>query len=156
MLFRSVDLLRNFSTYAIKLSSQLPRIKYGPELRRSLYAAEKSLEGNPDKAKLIRFVNEMERRVNLELNPYPSPPAGISPKLYRGVNRAVDFATRWAFVHYLSAAASSLVNTTSFFYGLSTLGARHGYGRTAVEMARLFKFWETLGMQQDKIGRAHV
>lgn len=145
----NVDLLRNFSTHAIKTSSQLPRIKFGPALRRSLMASEKSLKGNPESSKLMRFVNEMERRVDLELNPYPAPPAGIPPKLSKALGQTTDFATRMAFVHYLSAAGSALIQSTGLLYGASTLGARHGYVQTAIEMGKMLRVWNEFGMQQE-------
>lgn len=144
----NVDITRNFASYAVKTSSQLPRIKYGPKLRMSLLAAEKSLEGDPDKSKRVRFVDEMTRRVDLELNPYPTPPAGMPPAVYAGINRFVDFATRWAFVHYLSAGASAIVQSTAFLYGLSGLGARHGYGRTLVEVGKMARLWNEYGVSR--------
>lgn len=144
----NVDLVRNFSTYATKTASQLARVKYGPKLRTSLRAAEKSLEGDPDASKKMQFVNEMTRRVDLELNPYSEPSPGISPAASKKVNQAVDFFTRLSFVHYLSAGASAIVQGVGFLYGMSTLGSRYGYARTSAELAKLTPIWNEFGISR--------
>jgi hypothetical protein len=144
----NTDLLRNFSTTAIHMSSQLARIKYGTMLRNSLVAADKSLEGNPEKSLLVRYQQEMARRVDVQLNPYGHKVPGLSTKSVELGSKAVDLATRASFIYYLSAAGSALVQLSSLPYGAALLGARHGYAETAREMTKLMKFWDEFGLER--------
>ena len=133
----TTDLLQNFSDTASAMSVQLARIKYGRKIRNSLLAARKSIENRGD---LTPYTTEMEKRVNLEL-----------PVHYDEANKYLDaaanFATRSAFLYYLSGASSALLQPISVIqFGLPLLGARHGYGATAVEFARLLAVWNGYGM----------
>jgi hypothetical protein len=128
----STDVVRAFSSSSLRFASQLPRIKYGQKLRTSLLAGRKSLENNPEQAKLERFVGEMETRVEQELN----------PDIRKGTwESSVDFVTRLAFIHYLSAAGSAILQGVGVLYGASTIGARHGYAETAVEMGKMMRIF---------------
>lgn len=144
----NTDIVRNFSTTATRMSTQLARIKYGPTLRNTLMAAEKSLEGNSDQAKLMRFVDEMKRRVDMELNPYGERLQGVSRAAAKTIEGIGNTLSRMAYVHYLSAAGSAAVQLTSLFYSAANLGARHGYTKTAVELTKLLKFWDEFGITQ--------
>jgi hypothetical protein len=148
----NTDLVRNFSTTAIHMASQLARIKYGTMLRNSLVAAEKSLEGNPEKSLLVRYQQEMARRVEVQLNPYGHKVPGISTKAVELGSKAVDLATRASFIYYLSAAGSALVQFSSIPYGAALIGARHGYAATTAEMTKLMKFWEEFGLERTAVG----
>lgn len=128
----STDVVRAFSTSALRFANQIPRIKYSQKLRNSLTAGRKSLEGNPDKPKLERFVNEMDKRVGEELSPNVAK---------GGWESAVDFATRLSFIHYLSSAGSAIIQGVGLLYGASTLGARHGYAATALELGKIMRIW---------------
>jgi hypothetical protein len=130
------------------MASQLSRIAYSTPLRNSLLAAQKSLEGNPNKPKYERFVQEMSRRVRLELHPFENPPAGIS-KDVQDIGAAVgSFATRLSFLHYLSSASSALIQLSAVPYGMANLGARHGYTETAVELAKLTRLWKEFDIRK--------
>jgi hypothetical protein len=148
----NTDLVRNFSTTAIHMASQLARIKYGTMLRNSLMAAEKSLEGNPEKSLLVRYQQEMVRRVEVQLSPYGHKVPGISTKAVEFGSKAVDLATRASFIYYLSAAGSALVQFSSVPYGAALLGARHGYAATTAEMTKLMKIWEEFGLERTAAG----
>ena len=148
----NTDLVRNFSTTAIHMASQLARIKYGTMLRNSLMAAEKSLEGNPEKSLLVRYQQEMARRVEVQLSPYGHKVPGISTKAIGIGSKAVDLATRASFIYYLSAAGSALVQFSSVPYGAALLGARHGYAATTAEMTKLMKIWEEFGLERTAAG----
>ena len=128
----STDVVRAFSTSALRFANQLPRIKYSHKLRNSILAGRASLKGNPDAAKLERFVGEMEKRIGAELN----------PEIQRGTwESTVDFITRLAFIHYLSSAGSAILQGVGVLYGAATLGARHGYVATALEMGKMMRLF---------------
>ena len=128
----STDVIRAFATSSLRFANQIPRIKYNQKLRNSLVAARRSLAGNPDKSKLERFVDQMERRVGEELSPNVAK---------GGWESAVDFATRLSFIHYLSSAGSAIIQGIGLLYGASTLGARHGYASTALELGKIMRIW---------------
>jgi hypothetical protein len=124
----SGDALRNFITTGTKFAGQLSRIKYGPKLKNSVDAAYASLEGNPDKAKLGTIVNELELRVEDQVNP---------PFSNSAFDSFVRFANKFAFMYALTTAKSALNNT----FGLATntvwtLAKYHGLGAATTEMAK--------------------
>jgi hypothetical protein len=142
--------LRNFSTVASRMSAQLPRFKYGPMVRRSLLAAEKSLDGVEGADKYMRYVDEFERRADLELFPGGAlEPSGLPARLKQIGADAADFMTRAAFIHYMSAAASAAMNFAGLAYGFSTLGARHGYARAAVVMGKHMNVFNEFGIRKE-------
>ena len=146
----NVDVLRNFSTVASRMSAQLPRFKYGPMVRRSLLAAEKSLDGVEGADKYMRYVDEFERRADLELFPGGAlEPSGLPARLKQIGADAADFMTRAAFIHYMSAAASAAMNFAGLAYGFSTLGARHGYARAAVVMGKHMNVFNEFGIRKE-------
>jgi len=124
----SDDALRNFVTLGSKLTSQLGRIKYGPQLINTISAARASLKGNPDKAKLGMIVDRLESRVNEEIAPTPLSPfeEAISP-LMQGV-------TKTAFLWQMSAIKSSVTQMFSLVtHGLPVLWKHHGVGRSTTQ-----------------------
>ena len=146
----NVDVLRNFSTVASRMSAQLPRFKYGPMVRRSLLAAEKSLDGVEGADKYMRYVDEFERRADLELFPGGAlEPSGLPARLKQIGADAADFMTRAAFIHYMSAAASAAMNFAGLAYGFSTLGARHGYARAAIVMGKHMNVFNEFGIRKE-------
>ena len=145
----NTDIVRNFSTTATRMATQLARIKYSNELRNTLIAAEASLEGNPDQPKLMRFVEDMKRRVEMELNPYGERVRGLSRAALKMIEGAGNTLSRLAFVHYLSAAGSAMVQLTQILFAAANLGARHGYTNTAIELTKLMKFWDEFGIRQN-------
>lgn len=135
----TTDLMQNFSDTASAMSVQLARIKYGRKIRNSLLAARKSIENRGD---LAPYTEEMEKRVNLEL-----PVHYDESKINGYMDAAANFATRSAFLYFLSGASSALLQPISVIqFGLPLLGARHGYGATATEFARLLAVWNAYGI----------
>lgn len=134
----STDMLRNFSDTSSSMAIQLSRIKYAPKIRNEMSAAVSSIAGQPN---LEPFVEEMADRVALEL-----PGATRETKLSRAADTAASFATRAAFIQYLSGASSAILQPLSVFqFGSAVLGARYGYGRTAAEMAKMMRVWNSYG-----------
>ncbi len=128
----STDVVRAFSTSSLRFANQLPRIKYSQKLSNSILAGRQSLKGNPDAAKLERFIDEMEGRIKEELN----------PQIDTGLARAVVNASMKAtFIYYMSAASSALLQMAGLLYGAARLGARHGYPQTALEMGKMMRIF---------------
>lgn len=135
----STDLMRNFSDSATSLAMQLSRIKYAPQVRNSMSAAQDSVEGQPN---LEPFVEEMQGRVQLELGG-----GQAQSKLAAGSEAVVNFLNRGAFVHYLSSASSAILQPLSIAqFGMPILGARYGYAETGVEFMKALKVWNLYGV----------
>ena len=145
----STDVVRNFSTSATHMASQLSRIAFGGKIRNSLTAAQASLEGNPNKVRYERYVQEMQRRASIELHPFADPPAGVSRGVQKAGQAAGSFFTRLSFIHYLSSASSALIQFTSIPYGMANLGARHGYAATSKEFARMMRLNKEFGIRRN-------
>jgi hypothetical protein len=145
----STDVVRNFSTSATHMASQLSRIAFGGKIRDSLTAAQASLEGNPNKVRYERYVQEMQRRASVELHPFADPPAGVSRGVQKAGQAAGSFFTRLSFIHYLSSASSALIQFTSIPYGMANLGARHGYAATSKEFARMMRLNKEFGIRRN-------
>jgi hypothetical protein len=152
----SPDLVRNFSLSVSHMASQLSRIEYGGQLRNAVLAAQKSLEGNPKKSKYERFVQDMNRRVRLELHPYAEPSTGIAQNVIEGAANIASVATRVSFVYYLSAASSALVQLSSMFISASLLGARHGYGNATRELFSLLNVVDNFTYKKEHLADRFV
>ena len=145
----STDVVRNFSTSATHMASQLSRIAFGGKIRNSLTAAQASLEGNPNKVRYERYVQEMQRRASVELHPFADPPAGVSRGVQKAGQAVGSFLTRLSFIHYLSSASSALIQFTAIPYGMANLGARHGYAATSKEFARMMRLNKEFGIRRN-------
>jgi hypothetical protein len=130
----STDLLRNISTTGTKMSTQLAKLKYSPLLRNSLSAAKDSIVGREE---LEPFIAEMQARVDQLMNPTK-----------QGALGAVGtFLNRASFVHYLSGAASALIQPVAILQtGSTILGARYGYTQTGIELGKMLKVWDQYGI----------
>lgn len=124
----SGDALRNFIMSGTKFANQLPRIKYGPDIRNLMGAAEASLEGDPDRPKKGMVTTELGLRMKDELEPVPVDNA--LDKLARGVNRAA-FVWLLTSVHSAANQLFSLANFT-----LPTLAKYHGWGAATAELTK--------------------
>lgn len=122
----SGDALRNFITSGTRFANQIARIKYGPEIRNSLSAAEASLEGDPDRPKKGMVTNELGLRVKDELEPDFRDTA--LEKIARGVNKAA-FVWLLTSVHSAANQLFSVVNFT-----LPTLAKYHGWGPATAQL----------------------
>jgi len=137
----TTDLLQNFSDTASTMSVQLARIKYSRKVRNSLLAARKSIANRPD---LLPYTEEMGTRVALEL-----PVNYDESKLTKYTDAAANFGTRASFLYFLSGASSALLQPISIVqFALPLLGARHGYGATAIEMSKMMKVWNAYGISR--------
>lgn len=124
----SGDALRNFINSGTRFANQLARIKYGPDIINGVDAADESLKGNPDKAKLGMLVDEVRIRAKAEVSPDITDTFG---------DKFARFSNKFAFVWLLTSAKSaanqmfSLANFTA-----PTLAKYYGWGAVGAEMTR--------------------
>ena len=122
----STDLQRNIATTASKQSIQLARLKYAPQLRRSLSAARDSIV---EREELSPFVQEAEKRIDMALS-------GDHGSLSESV---AGIANKASYFWYLSSAASALIQPSSVFIsGLPVLaGSYNDATGAATELAKM-------------------
>jgi hypothetical protein len=141
----SGDALRNFIEASSRITNQLSRVKYGPKINVAMSAANDSLAGNPDQAKLGMITREIELRLEEELAPEFKD--GALDKVARTANKA-------AFIWLLTSvksAANQLFSVVSFT--MPTLAKYHGWGATLKEMRRMSAVWNEVGATKtDKNG----
>jgi len=129
----SADILRNFTTSAMRAANQSSKLKYGNVLYREVQRAKDSLAGNPESAKLGLFIKELEDRSQEELNP----PAQSA--LVTGLNKI-------AYLWLLTSAASASVQLVSIpVMVMPKLNVQYGYGKAAKSFSK-FMFHKSMGV----------
>lgn len=118
----STDIVRNIASTATKQALQLARLKYTPEMRKSLDEAKRSLKYQPKGYELLPYVDEAEKRVNLLLS---SDHQGALESVVTGINQV-------SYAWLLSGPATALMDIINVpTRGLSVLVANHpGTGAT--------------------------
>ena len=119
----STDITANIAHTATKQALQLARMKYTPQIRKSLEEAKRSLKFQPKGYELLPYVDEAEKRVNLMLS---SDHQGALESVVTGLNQV-------SYVMLLSGPATALMDTINVpTRGLAVLGANHSNFKGAV------------------------
>ena len=141
----SGDALRNFNEASSRIVNQISRVKYGPKINVAMSAANDSLAGNPDQAKLGMITREIEQRLKEELAPEFKDDA---------LDKAARTANKAAFIWLLTSvksAANQMFSVVSFT--MPTLAKYHGWGATLKEMGKMSAVWNEVGATRtDKNG----
>jgi hypothetical protein len=141
----SGDALRNFVEASARITNQISRVKYGPKINVAMSAANDSLAGNPDQAKLGMITRELELRLEDELAPEFKDDA---------LDKAARTANKAAFIWLLTSvksAANQMFSVVSFT--MPTLAKYHGWGATLKEMGKMSAVWNEVGATRtDKNG----
>lgn len=141
----SGDALRNFNEAGTRIVNQLSRVKYGPKINLAMSAANDSLQGNPDQAKLGMITREIELRLEDELAPDFKDSA---------LDKAARTANKAAFIWLLTSTKSAINQLFSIpSFTMPTLAKYHGWGATLKEMSRFAPIWREVGATRtDKNG----
>jgi hypothetical protein len=123
----STDITKNIAHTATKQALQLARMKYAPEIRRSLDEARRSLKFQPKGYDLEPYVNEAETRVNSILS---SDNQGVLESVVTGINQI-------SYVFLLSGPATALMDLINVpTRGLAVLAANHSSAGAVKELAK--------------------
>lgn len=145
----SEDALRNFSSSSFQMAYQLSRFEYSPEMFARVDAARAQLKSRRQEAgadpkviaestELEEYVNEMEKRLELIMNP-------------PDVNGLQRWLSNAGFIWYLSAPASAITNVLGgVMIGLPTLVGHYmrmypGISYTKAVMTSLLQVGKSLG-----------
>jgi hypothetical protein len=135
----SSDVLRNFKVSATRSASQAAKLAYGDLINTEVQRGYDTLKGMPAliRAKMRLFVDEIDKRVQTELNPPPHDP----------------FATKlnqFAYYWLLSGVASAITQTTSLpIMVMPMLNNDYGYGKSAVKFTKYMQIWKSVGATED-------
>ena len=134
----SADILRNFKTSSVAYSNQLAKLKYSTEISNTIQRARDTLAGMPAdmRGRMELFVNEMAQRAQEEVNP---------PEEHPVATRVNQFA----FFMLLTSAASAATQMASVpIMVMPTLAEKYGYGKASLELGRMMRVYETIGVTQ--------
>lgn len=136
----SSDILRTVNDTGARMAKQLARLKYAPEITRSLEAARRQLEGNKE---LTPFLVRMNSLVGDSIQPKP---VSLSALDY-----LVGGLTKYSYLRYLTSWSSALMQPLDIFLKAGPLIlANHG-PKGVAELSKALKFWGetgTMGMTE--------
>ena len=135
----SDDILSGFADTIKSVSNQFPRIRYANRMRNEISVAREQITGFPNQDGLENILNEVEKRINLEL----TPPGGLGHAIARGLNKAT-------FLFLLTAPKSALVQLTQYPLVMAPVlneyfGESVGYAATKATVLRYLALPNTLG-----------
>jgi len=146
----SSDILRTFGATAEEYASDVSRLRYSPEIDRAIEAAKKSIEAVPDVGKdeedkisissseqtLARdFISNVEKRIEGEMEPQPNSLA----------NKIVPWANQLAFISFLTAPATALVQVTALPMRVApNLWGKYGMANTTRAMGRYMNVFKNM------------
>jgi predicted ArsR family transcriptional regulator len=134
----SGDIHRNFVATGTNMANQIARIKYGPEVMRSLETATASLEGNPDKARLGDFVSEMRLRAEEQVRPSSEDSLGF---------QVSNLANTTAFLWMMTSIKTVVAQFTAVpIFVAPVLASKHGTVKTAAALAKSLNVFNGVGV----------
>jgi hypothetical protein len=137
------DVIRNFITTQHSAVNQLTRLKFTERLRLRLSEARDSLEGNPDKLKLGIFVDEMSKRVDLELAP---------PKPNDLLAQAASLGNKVVFYYMMTAPKSAAIQLLQLpTTGYAVLSAKYGSAATLAVMPKYLNIFNSLSTTRTSV-----
>lgn len=114
----SADALRNFGTAGFRMSNQLAKMEYQPQIVNTLDEARESIKDDPDASKYRPYIEEVAADFD----------AAVNPKNENSIlNFAANGLSTLNFFYYMSSISSALTNMTSLpVFGYPTLLAEYG------------------------------
>jgi hypothetical protein len=141
----NTDALRNYASTQTTAINQLARLKYRDAIELALSSANDELKGRGgDDMRLQTVVNEVRRRVQLEMN--PASPDDI-------VDQFASMGNKLVFYYMMTSPKTALIQLTQLpIVGLPVLAAKYGWGKSmamAVNHLNVFKTLSTTRSEQD-------
>lgn len=140
----SRDALRNYVTSVNSASNQMAKLKYSSDIRNGIMSARDEIKNNPDKDKLGAFVEEIEKRSELELMPDLPEEGEID------WNGLAAMGNQAVFYYMLTSPKSAIVQMTQLhIVGLPVLSAKYGLGKTMKMAAKYGNPLFSIGVVKD-------
>jgi hypothetical protein len=146
----SADALRNFGTAGFRMSNQLAKMEYQPQIVNTLDEARESIKDDPDASKYRPYIEEVAADFD----------AAVNPKNENSIlNFAANGLSTLNFFYYMSSISSALTNMTSLpVFGYPTLLAE--YGKTPggakdvhKELVRFMNVYKEVGFRRKVDGK---
>lgn len=146
----SADALRNFGTAGFRMSNQLAKMEYQPQIVNTLDEARESIKDDPDASKYRPYIEEVAGDFD----------AAVNPKNENSIlNFAANGLSTLNFFYYMSSISSALTNMTSLpVFGYPTLLAE--YGKTPggakdvhKELVRFMNVYKEVGFRRKVDGK---
>jgi len=139
----SSDVLRTFGATAEEYASDAARLRYVPEIDRAITAAKKSIEsiGGSEQTLASDFIKSIQERINGEMEPQPK---SLATKI-------VPWANQLAFVSFLTAPATALVQVTALPMRVApNLWGKYGMANTIRAMNRYMNVFKNMPKFESK------
>ena len=146
----SADALRNFGTAGFRMSNQLAKMEFQPQIVNGISEAKESIKDDPDSAKYRTYIEEVADDFDAVVN-------------VKNENSILNFAANglstFNFFYYMSSISSALTNMTSLpVFGYPTLLAEYGTtpgGAKAVhiELLRFMNLYKEIGFRRKVDGK---
>jgi hypothetical protein len=143
----NTDALRNYASTQTTAINQLARLKYRDSIELALSSANDELEGRgTDKTRLQTVVNEIRRRVQLEMN--PASPDDI-------VDQFASMGNKLVFYYMMTSPKTALIQFTQLpIVGLPVLARKYGWGKSMAMAVKHLNVFKTLSTtRSDQNGR---
>ena len=128
----TTDVISTLNHSVRKFATQVPRLKYGSQIRQSLEQARAAIKGQPQ---LTPYVKEVEKRANLLLNPQRD----------TWFDTAVTLFNSSTFAYYMSLSTAALQAFGAYQTGAAQLLKHHSFADTTKELLRLAPIWKSMG-----------
>ena len=146
----SADALRNFGTAGFRMSNQLAKMEYQPQIVNTLSEARESIKDDPDASKYRTYIEEVAADFD----------AAVNPKNENSIlNFAANGLSTLNFFYYMSSISSALTNMTSLpVFGYPALLAEFGKtpgGAKDVhkELVRFMNVYKEVGFRRKVNGK---
>jgi hypothetical protein len=146
----SADALRNLGVSGFRMSNQLAKMEYQPQIVNTLDEARESIKDDPDSAKYRTYIEEVAGDFDAVVNP-------------KNENSILNFAANGLstlnFFYYMSSISSALTNMTSLpVFGYPALLAEFGKtpgGAKDVhkELVRFMNIYKEIGFRRKVDGK---
>jgi len=135
----SSDVLRNVNSMGIKMSRQFAKLRYAPDMRNALSAANKVIAEDPTYKAFVARANELAAE-SLQ------PPERTS--LAKFMDTASGIVVKISYLRYMTSWSSAIMQPLDIFLkGIPTLLGNHG-PKGVTELTKMMKIWNQFGITE--------
>jgi hypothetical protein len=135
----SSDVLKNVNSMGIKMSRQFAKLRYAPDMRNALSAANKVIAEDPTYKAFVARANELAAE-SLQ------PPERTS--LAKFMDTASGIVVKVSYLRYMTSWSSAIMQPLDIFLkGIPTLLGNHG-PKGPAELTKMLKIWNQFGITE--------
>jgi hypothetical protein len=135
----SSDVLKNVNSMGINMSRQFAKLRYAPDMRNALSAANKVIAEDPTYKAFVARANELAAE-SLQ------PPERTS--LAKFMDTASGIVVKVSYLRYMTSWSSAIMQPLDIFLkGIPTLLGNHG-PKGPAELTKMLKIWNQFGITE--------